>query len=85
MTERNHRKTEIGIVKSDKMDKTIVIAVENTIKHPIYKKIIKRTTKYKVHDENNECVIGDRVLVMSVRPISKEKKWRLVQILKKSK
>lgn len=85
MSERNVRKTEIGKVVSDKMDKTIVVAIENSVKHPLYKKIIKRTVKLKAHDENNECTIGDRVRVMETRPLSKEKRWRLVEIIEKAK
>ena len=83
--ERNLRKTRIGKVVSDKMDKTIVVAVENRVKHPLYGKIIKRTYKLKAHDENNECGIGDSVKVMETRPLSKEKRWRLVSILEKAK
>ena len=85
MSERNVRKTEIGKVVSDKMDKTIVVAIVNSVKHPLYKKIIKRTVKLKAHDENNECTIGDRVRVMETRPLSKEKRWRLVEIIEKAK
>lgn len=83
--ERNLRKTRIGKVVSDKMDKTIVVAVVNSVKHPLYKKIMKRTYKLKAHDENNECTIGDKVKVMETRPLSKEKRWRLVSILEKAK
>lgn len=85
MIERNLRKTRTGKVVSDKMNKTIVVAVENNIKHPLYGKIIKRTYKLKAHDENNECQIGDRVKVMETRPLSKDKRWRLVSILEKAK
>ena len=85
MSDRNIRKTEIGKVVSNKMDKTIVLAIENSVKHPLYKKIIKRTVKLKAHDENNECTIGDRVRVMETRPLSKEKRWRLVEIIEKAK
>jgi small subunit ribosomal protein S17 len=85
VSDRNIRKTEVGKVVSDKMDKTIVVAVEDSVKHPIYKKIIKRTVKLKAHDENNECSIGDRVRVMETRPLSKDKRWRLVKILEKAK
>lgn len=85
MSERNMRKTQIGIVTSDKMDKTIVVSVKDKVKHPLYKKIINRTVKLKAHDENNECTIGDRVLVMETRPISKDKRWRLVEIIEKAK
>ena len=79
------RKTRTGKVVSDKMDKTIVVAVENRVQHPLYKKIIKRTYKLKAHDENNDCGIGDRVRVMETRPISKEKRWRLIEIIEKAK
>ena len=82
---RNLRKTRVGRVTSDKMDKTIVVAVENNIMHPLYKKIIKRTYKLKAHDENNECGEGDRVRVMETRPLSKDKRWRLVSIIEKAK
>ncbi len=85
MSERNLRKTRIGKVVSDKMDKTIVVAIEDSVKHPLYKKIIKRTVKFKAHDENNECGIGDRVEIMETRPLSKDKNWRLVKILEKAK
>jgi small subunit ribosomal protein S17 len=83
--ERNLRKTRIGRVVSDKMDKTIVVAVENRVKHPVIGKIVKRTYKLKAHDEENSCGIGDRVRVMETRPLSKEKRWRLVTILEKAK
>ena len=83
--ERNLRKTRIGKVVSDKMNKTIVVAVENNVRHPLYKKIVKKTYKLKAHDENNECKIGDRVKVMETRPLSKDKRWRLVNILEKAK
>jgi small subunit ribosomal protein S17 len=79
------RKTRVGKVVSDKMDKTIVVAVEDRVQHPLYKKIIKRTYKLKAHDENNECRIGDRVRVMETRPLSKDKRWRLVEIIEKAK
>jgi len=79
------RKTRVGKVVSDKMDKTIVVAVEDRVPHPLYKKIIKRTYKLKAHDENNDCNIGDRVRVMETRPLSKDKHWRLVEILEKAK
>jgi small subunit ribosomal protein S17 len=85
MSERNLRKTQVGIVTSDKMDKTIVVAVKDKVKHPLYKKIVNRTVKLKAHDENNECGIGDRVLVMETRPLSKDKRWRLVEIIEKAK
>jgi len=84
LSERNYRKTRIGKVVSDKMDKTIVIAIADSIKHPLYKKVVKRTYKLKVHDENNECGIGDKVKVMETRPLSKDKRWRLVEILEKA-
>ena len=83
--ERNLRKTRVGKVVSDKMDKTIVVASEDNVKHPLYKKIVKRTYKLKAHDENNECNIGDRVKVMETRPLSKDKRWRLVEIIEKAK
>ena len=83
--ERNLRKTRVGKVVSDKMDKTIVVAIEDNVKHPIYKNIVKRTYKLKAHDENNECNIGDRVKVMETRPLSKDKRWRLVEIIEKAK
>ena len=79
------RKTRVGKVVSDKMDKTIVVAVEDRVAHPLYKKIIKRTYKLKAHDENNECGIGDRVRVMETRPLSKDMRWRLVEIIEKAK
>jgi small subunit ribosomal protein S17 len=85
VSDRNIRKTEVGKVVSDKMDKTIVVAVEDSVKHPLYKKVVKRTVRLKAHDENNECTIGDRVRVMETRPLSKEKRWRLVKILEKAK
>ena len=83
--ERNLRKTRVGKVVSDKMDKTIVVAIEDNVKHPLYKKIVKRTYELKAHDENNECNIGDRVKVMETRPLSKDKRWRLVEIIEKAK
>jgi small subunit ribosomal protein S17 len=83
--ERNLRKTRTGKVTSNKMDKTIVVAIENRVKHPLYGKIIKRTHKLKAHDEKNECNIGDTVKVMETRPLSKEKRWRLVEIMEKAK
>ena len=79
------RKTRVGTVVSDKMDKTIVVAIENRVQHPLYKKIVKRTYKLKAHDEKNECGVGDRVLVMETRPLSKDKRWRLVEIIEKAK
>ncbi|RVU54084.1 30S ribosomal protein S17 [Anaerosphaera multitolerans] len=83
--ERNNRKTIIGTVVSDKMDKTIVVAAETFVTHPIYKKRFKRTTKFKAHDEQNECGIGDKVKIMHTRPLSKDKRWRLVDIIEKAK
>ena len=85
MSERNLRKTRVGKVVSDKMDKTVVVSIEDNVKHPLYKKIIKNTVKLKAHDENNECGIGDKVLVMETRPLSKDKRWRLVEIIEKAK
>lgn len=85
MSERNLRKTRTGIVVSDKMDKTIVVAIEDNVRHPLYKKIVKRTIRLKAHDENNECRVGDRVSVMETRPLSKDKHWRLEQIIEKAK
>ena len=85
MEERNLRKTRTGKVVSDKMDKTIVVAVEDHVKHPLYNKILKRTYKLKAHDENNECKVGDTVKVMETRPLSKDKRWRLVEIMEKAK
>ncbi len=85
MEERNLRKTRVGLVVSDKMDKTIVVAVADRVKHPLYGKIIDRTYKLKAHDENNECHVGDRVKVMETRPLSKDKRWRLVEIIEKAK
>ena len=85
MSERNLRKTRTGIVVSDKMDKTIVVAVEDNVRHPLYKKIVKHTVKLKAHDENNECRVGDRVMVMETRPLSKDKRWRLDHIIEKAK
>ena len=83
--ERNLRKTRVGTVVSDKMDKTIVVAVKDSVQHPLYKKILKRTVKFKAHDEKNECGAGDRVMIMETRPISKDKNWRLVKIIEKDK
>ena len=85
MVERNYRKTRIGKVVSDKMDKTIVVANEDSVKHKLYNKVITRTYKLKAHDENNECRSGDRVKVMETRPLSKDKRWRLVEIVEKAK
>ena len=85
MSERNLRKTRVGKVVSNKMDKTIVVAIEDSVQHPLYKKIIKRTVKFKAHDENNTCSIGDKVRIMETRPLSKDKRWRLVNIITKAK
>ena len=84
-TTRAFRKTRVGQVVSDKMDKTIVVAVQDSVQHPLYKKIVKRTYKLKAHDENNECGIGDTVKVMECRPLSRDKRWRLVEIIEKAK
>lgn len=84
MAERNNRKVRTGVVVSDKMDKTIVVAVENLMRHPLYGKTIKKTKKFKAHDENNECTIGDMVTIMETRPLSRDKRWRLVKIVKKA-
>ena len=83
--ERNLRKTRVGLVVSDKMDKTIVVAIQDNVRHPLYKKIVKRTYKLKAHDANNECRVGDRVKVMETRPLSKDKRWRLVEITERVK
>ncbi len=83
--ERGMRKTRVGVVVSDKMDKTVVVEIRNRVKHPIYGKIMNRNKKFKVHDENNECGIGDTVRVMETRPLSKDKRWRLVEIIEKAK
>ena len=83
--ERNLRKTRVGKVVSDKMDKTVVVAIVDNVKHPLYKKIIKRTVKLKAHDEENKCRIGDRVEVMETRPLSKDKRWRVTNIIEKAK
>lgn len=85
MEERNLRKTRTGKVISNKMDKTIVVAVIDNVKHPLYNKIVKRTYKLKAHDENNDCNIGDRVKVMETRPLSKDKRWRLVEVIERAK
>ena len=85
MEERNLRKTRVGKVISDKMDKTITVAIEDHVKHKLYGKIIKQTKKFKAHDENNECRVGDRVRIMETRPLSKDKRWRLVEIVEKAK
>lgn len=83
--ERGNRKTRIGKVVSDKMDKTVVVAVETKVRHPLYGKTVNRTTKFKAHDENNEANINDRVLIMETRPLSKDKRWRIVEIVEKAK
>ncbi len=83
--ERKMRKTEIGNVVSDKMDKTIVVAVEDSVKHSLYGKIVKQTKRLKAHDENNECKVGDRVEIMETRPLSKDKRWRLTKVVEKAK
>ena len=85
MAERNYRKVIIGRVVSDKMDKTIVVAIEDSVKHPLYGKVVKRTVKIKAHDEENTCGIGDRVKVMETRPLSRDKRWRLAEIIEKAK
>ena len=85
VTNRNLRKTRVGRVVSNKMDKTIVVAIEDNVMHPLYGKVVKRTVKFKVHDENNECSIGDKVSIMETRPLSKDKRWRLVEIIEKAK
>ncbi|MBE6649981.1 MAG: 30S ribosomal protein S17 [Ruminococcaceae bacterium] len=82
---RTLRKTRVGKVVSDKMDKTIVVAIETSVKHSLYNKIVRRTVKFKAHDENNECRVGDKVLIMETRPLSKDKNWRLVEIIEKAK
>ena len=83
--ERNRRKTRVGMVVSDKMDKTAVVAVEDFVRHSLYGKAVKRTKKFKIHDENNECNIGDKVRIMETRPLSKDKRWRLVEVMEKVK
>ena len=85
MSERNLRKTRTGKVVSDKMDKTVVVAVIDNVRHPLYKKIVKRAVKFKAHDEQNACGIGDTVMIMETRPISKDKRWRVVEIIEKAK
>ena len=85
MSERALRKTRVGRVVSDKMDKTIVVAIFENVRHPIYKKVVKQTYKLKAHDENNQCGIGDKVLIMETRPLSRDKRWRLVEVLEKAK
>ena len=83
--ERNLRKTRVGKVVSDKMDKTIVVSIEDNITHPLYKKVLKNTIRLKAHDENNECRIGDKVEIMETRPLSRDKRWRLVRVIEKAK
>ena len=85
MSERNLRKTRVGLVVSNKMEKTVVVAIKDNVKHPLYKKIIKNTIKLKAHDEENTCAIGDKVLIMETRPMSKDKRWRVVEIIEKAK
>ncbi len=85
MEERNLRKTRTGVVVSDKMNKTIVVAVRDNVRHPLYNKIVKKTYKLKAHDENNDCKVGDTVKVMETRPLSKDKRWRLVEIIERAK
>ena len=85
MSERNLRKTRVGMVVRDKMDKTVVVSIADNVRHPLYKKIIKRTIKLKAHDETNMCGIGDKVMVMETRPLSKDKRWRVVEIVEKAK
>ena len=85
MSERNLRKTRVGIVSSDKMDKTVVVSIKDRDRHPLYGKIINRTVKYKAHDEENACSVGDKVLIMETRPLSKDKRWRVVEVIEKAK
>ena len=83
--DRNLRKTRVGIVTSDKMDKTVVVTIKDRVKHPLYNKIVDKSVKYKPHDENNECGVGDKVQIMECRPMSKDKNWRVVEIIEKAK
>ncbi len=83
-TERRNKKKVIGVVTSDKMDKTVVVMTEGLVKHPVYKKYLKRSRRYKAHDENNSCAIGDKVLITETRPLSRDKRWRVTQVLEKS-
>lgn len=83
--ERNLRKTMVGVVTSDKMDKTVVVTIKDRVKHPLYNKIVDKSVKYKAHDENNECGVGDKVQIMECRPMSKDKNWRVVEIIEKAK
>ena len=85
MSERNLRKTRVGVVSSDKMDKIVVVSIKDKVRHPLYGKIINRTVKYKAHDEENTCGVGDKVLIMETRPMSKDKRWRVVEIIEKAK
>ena len=85
MSERNLRKTRTGRVLSNKMDKTVVVGIEDNVNHPLYNKIVKKTVKFKAHDEENACNVGDRVLIMETRPLSKDKRWRVVEIISKAK
>lgn len=85
MSERNLRKTRVGVVSSNKMDKTVVVSIKDKVRHPLYGKIINRTVKYKAHDEENTCGVGDKVLIMETLPISKDKRWRVVEIIEKAK
>ena len=85
MSERSMRKTAVGRVVSNKMDKTVVVAIQDSVKHPMYGKIIKRTVKFKAHDEENACGIGDKVMIMETRPLSRDKRWRVCQIIEKAK
>ena len=85
MSERNLRKTRVGVVTSDKMDKTVVVTIRDKVRHPLYGKNINRTVKYKAHDEENTCGVGDKVLIMETRPLSKDKRWRVVNIIEKAK
>ena len=85
MSERNLRKTRVGIVTSDKMDKTVVVSIKDRVKHPLYGKIVNRTLKVKAHDDTNQCGIGDRVMIMETRPLSKDKRWRVCEIIEKAK
>ncbi|MBR3382905.1 MAG: 30S ribosomal protein S17 [Clostridia bacterium] len=82
---RGYRKTRTGIVVSDKMDKTVVVAVRTKVRHPLYGKMVNKTTKFKAHDENNECGVGDTIRIMETRPLSKDKRWRVVEIIEKAK
>lgn len=85
MTERNLRKTRIGVVSSNKMDKTVLVTVQRRLRHPLYGKFVKKSTKYMTHDEKNECTVGDVVRIMETRPLSKNKRWRLVEVIEKAK